>query len=427
MTMKTNTRWIMMGLIIILVLINYIDRSAIAYAVGPISKTFDISPEQWGFISGAFSIGYLVVAFMSGALVDRFGPKKLLTIAVIVWSLASACTVVASTFTALFVVRILLGVGEGPGFPAATRATSRWLPKGERGLVLSLIGGAGVAGSLLIGGPIATQLILAVGWQGMFFILSAAGFVWLVLWLMMFKDDPASHGGTNAGERQFIAAGQTAEERQVLKARPEPAAIFGNVTLWMVALGFFCWGYIFFGLMYWLPGYLAHTYSLNLASVGWFSVIPWACGIVGSLIGGTIMDTISRRTGKMRPTYIVMGIAVFLSGASMIPVFLFHSLGISITFISLGVGFGFVTAGFWWVGSIEACPDQPGFAAGLVDACFGVSGIVAPIIMGFIVQRTGSFQNGFLVMFAVALIGAAGLVLFTRERSSLLSVSKHLT
>jgi MFS family permease len=407
----------MMGLIIGLVLINYIDRSAIAYARGPISKSFGISPAQWGVISGAFSIGYLLVAFLSGALVDRFGPKKLLTTAVVVWSLASACTVVASTFTALFIVRVLLGLGEGPGFPAATRATSRWLPKGERGLVLSLIGGVGVAGSLLVGGPISTQLILAVGWQGMFLILGAAGFVWLVLWLVMFNDDPAAHRGTNEAERQYIAAGQIAQERQILQARPNPAAIFANVTLWMVGLGFFCWGYIFFGLMYWLPGYLAHTYSLNLAAVGWFSVIPWTCGIIGALIGGTVMDTISRRTGKMRPTYIVMGCAVFLAGACMIPVFLVHSLGISITFISLGVGFGFVTAGFWWVGSIEACPDQPGFAAGLVDACFGISGIVAPIIMGFIVQETGSFQNGFLVMFAVAVIGAAGLVLFARERA----------
>jgi MFS family permease len=143
-----------------------------------------------------------------------------------------------------------------------------------------------------------------------------------------------------------------------------------------------------------------------------------AYGIAGSLIGGTIIDTISRRTGRMQPTYIVMGIAVFLSGASMIPVFLFHSPGISITFISLGVGFGCVTAGFWWVGPIEACHDQPCFPAGFVDACFGISGIVAPIIMGFIWQRTRSFENGSLTMFSVALIGAAGLVLFTIERTS---------
>jgi predicted MFS family arabinose efflux permease len=98
----------------------------------------------------------------------------------------------------------------------------------------------------------------------------------------------------------------------------------------------------------------------------------------------------------------------------MIPVFLIHSLTVAVIFISLGVGFGFVTAGFWWVASIETSPDQPGFAAGLVDASFAASGIATPIIMGYTVEYTGSFDGGFLTMMVIAVAGSLAMVIFTR-------------
>ncbi|UNC16533.1 MFS transporter (plasmid) [Acidiphilium multivorum] len=413
--MNKRFRWVIVSLIVALVLINYIDRVAIAFAAGPLMQAIGISKQQFGFISGAFSVGYLLVALLSGPLVDRFGPKKVLATAIIIWSLASALTSMVGTFAMLLIVRILLGVGEGPGFPSASHATSRWLPKHERGLVLSLIGGVGVAGSLLIAGPILSHLIAHVGWRGMFITLGCVGLAWVCVWLIVFKDSPELHFAASAEERQYISAGQVAEEKRLGGAQFDSSKLFSNLTLWMVALGFFSWGYIFWGLMYWFPTYLGETYKLNLEAVGWFSVVPWGCGIVGSLIGGLVMDSVQKRTGKMRLTYVIMGFAVLLSGMCMIPVFLFHSLTIALVFISLGVGFGFVTAGFWWVGAIEAAPDQPGFAAGIVDACFGISGIVAPIIMGTIVQHTHSFQNGFLVMVFAGILGALGLIFFTRE------------
>lgn len=403
------------ALVVLLVVINYVDRSAIAYAIEPISKTFGISTAQWGIIGSAFSIGYLIIAFLSGPLVDRFGPKRVLAVAIVVWSIVSGVTVVAGSFIALFIIRIMLGVGEGPGFPAATRASSRWLPQGERGRALSLIGGAGVAGSLLIGGPVSTQLIAHLGWRGMFIVLAAAGFVWVGLWLILFKDGPAEHPRVNEAERDFIASGQIEEERSERKEHIELGKIFGNLNLWMVALGFFCWGYMFWGFLYWLPGYLGQVYHLNITSVGLFSVLPWAAGVVGALAGGALMDGLYARTGRIRSRFVAMGIALLLAGGSLIPVFVSPSLTTSLIFISAGIGFGFVTGGFWWVASIDAAPDQPAFAAGFADAAFALAGLIAPAAMGFIVQSTGSFSSGFVVMAVLALVGAGGMILFTRE------------
>jgi MFS family permease len=404
-----------MLLVISLVVINYVDRSAIGYAIGPISEALDISPAEWGLISGAFSIGYLLIAFLSGPLVDRFGSKKVLGVAIIVWSLASMLTAAATTFFLLFVARVLLGIGEGPGFPAASRVTSRWMPKSEQGFVLSLIGGVAVAGSILIGGPIVTQLILHLGWRATFVVLGSFGVLWAIAWMVLFDEEPAVRKRLNAAELAYIHDGKSEEEKSPLKTKLEPAKIFANKPLLAVSFGFFAWGYIFWGLLYWLPGYLSATYGLDLRSVGLFSTVPWAAGVLGALAGGVILNRLHAATGALYPRCVVMALCVLLSGLCMIPVFMIHSLPVAITFISLGIGFGFVTGGFWWVASIETSPEQPGFAAGLVDAAFAASGILAPIVMGYIVEYTGGFAGGFLMMLAVAVVGFLVMVVFTRD------------
>lgn len=412
---RTRFRWFIMFLIILLVVINYIDRSAIAYAIGPMSESLNISPSQWGLIGSAFSVGYLLVAFLSGPLVDYFGSKKVLAISIAVWSVASLFTALAVSFAMVFIARVLLGIGEGPGFPAASRAASRWMPKAEQGLVLSLIGGVGVAGSILISGPLVTQLIPFLGWRVTFLVLGATGLVWAVVWVLVFKDEPAVRKGLNATELAYIHEGKSEEEKSALKMKIEPMKIFRNKPLLAIAFGFFAWGYIFWGLLYWLPGYLSKTYHLDIKSVGLFSVIPWAAGVVGALIGGLVLKRLSMVSRRLYPRCAVMAVCVLLAGICMVPVFLIHSLGAALTFISLGVGFGFVTAGFWWVGSIETSPDQPGFAAGLVDASFAASGIAAPIVMGYVVEYTGSFNGGFVTMMIVAVAGFLVMTMFTKD------------
>lgn len=427
-TERTNYRWLLMLLIISLVFINYIDRSAIGYAIGPISKSLNISPGQWGLISGAFSVGYLLVAVLSGPMVDHYGAKKVLGISIIVWSLASMLTAVASTFFIIFVARVILGIGEGPGFPAASRATSRWMPKNEQGFVLSLIGGVAVAGSILISGPIVTQLITHVGWRVTFLILGALGLLWTIVWMISFSDEPALRRRLNPAELAYISDGKSDEERSSLKSQMELGKVLANKPLLAIAFGFFSWGYIFWGLLYWLPGYLSKTYGLDIQSVGLYSTLPWAAGVVGALAGGVILKKLYLITNKLYTRCVVMALFVLLAGMCMIPVFLVHSLTVAVIFISLGVGFGFVTAGFWWVASIETSPDQPGFAAGLVDASFAASGIATPIIMGYTVEYTGSFDGGFLTMMVIAVAGSLAMVVFTRaadaEKGSALEVAR---
>ncbi|MGW2339233.1 MFS transporter [Streptomyces sp. NPDC001661] len=411
---RSNVRWLTLALIVALIVINYIDRAAISYAVAPLTEAFGISKSQYGLISSAFSIGYMVFAFMAGPLVDRYGARRILLVGVAIWSLVTAVTPIAGSFIGLFVTRIILGAGEGPGFPAASRTVSRWLPQKERGFALALVGGVAVSGSLLIGGPLVSQLIAVVTWKGMFWVLAALGVLWFAVAYALLKNTPEEHSKVSEAERAHIAAGQLEEERTSTgKVRWRP--ILTNRNLWIIAVGYFAWGFMFWGFMYWLPDYLSSEFQLSITEVGLFTVAPWAAGIVGALFGGVITDRIFARTGSERSRLTIMGTALLLSGAALIPIFTAPSLTVAITFISIGVGLGFVTGGIWWVAAIDAAPSQPGVAAGFADAAFALSGIVAPSVMGFIVSVTGSFSSGFVVMTTLAVIGAGALLLLPKS------------
>jgi nitrate/nitrite transporter NarK len=173
---------------------------------------------------------------------------------------------------------------------------------------------------------------------------------------------------------------------------------------------------MFWGFLYWLPSYLSKSFGLSLTAVGAFSVAPWAAGVGGAVIGGVLVDRIYKRYQRIRSRFLIIGVALLLSGASMIPVIVAPTLTTALVSISLGVGFGFITGGIWWVVSIDAEPSQPASAAGFADAAFALSGIVAPSVMGWIVSGTGTFTSGFVVMAVLAIV-AAGLMLGgTRER-----------
>lgn len=277
-----------------------------------------------------------------------------------------------------------------------------------------MVGGVAVSGSLLIGGPLVSQLIAVLTWKGMFWVLAGLGALWFAIAYALLKNTPEEHRGVSEAERAHIAAGQLEEER-TSTVRVQWRPILTNRNLWIIAVGYFAWGFMFWGFMYWLPDYLSSEFQLSITEVGLFTVAPWAAGIVGALIGGVITDRVFARTGSERSRLTIMGTALLLSGAALIPIITAPSLTVAVTFISIGVGLGFVTGGIWWVAAIDAAPSQPGVAAGFADAAFALSGIVAPSVMGLIVSVTGSFSSGFVVMTVLAVVGAGAMLVLPKR------------
>jgi MFS family permease len=409
--MPTRFRWVTIALIVALIVINYIDRSAISYAVTPLKAEFGISDTQYGIASSVFAIGYAVFAFLSGPVVDRFGTRKVLIATVTLFSLTTVLVPLAGGFAGLVLIRLVLGAAEAPAFPAATRTAGRWLPSSERGFALALVSGVGVSGSLLIAGPLLTQLIGVAGWRGMFWVIGGLGLLWILAAAGLLRERPEDAPQANDAERALIAAGQDDDpETPAGRSRTDWHSLFRNRNLWMLSIGYFAWGFMFWAFMYWLPQYLSTSFGLSIKSVGAFAIAPWAAGVVGCLLGGVLVDRIYRRTRSVRSRFTIGGLALLFSGASIIPMMLEPTLVVALVSISCGVGFGFVTGGIWWVASIDAEPAQPATAAGFADAAFALSGIVAPVVMGYIVQSTGTFTSGFVVMSVLTILGALAML-----------------
>ena len=274
----TKFRWFIIFLLFAITVVNYIDRAAISYAIPLIERDLRLSPADTGAILGAFGLGYAITTLVGGFAVDRYGARLVLTVAALLWSLSIGATALASGFVILYAERVLLGVSEGPNFPALTGAVSHWLSPQERATALANALLA-VPLALAIGGPIVTQLLAWLDWRLSFGVLFGLSVLWVPLWYVLFRDSPADSRFVNKAELAYIRtrAADSAPAHAVLKSWPGARVLkvlLTNRTLLANTWAFFVFGYFLFFFMTWLPSDLEHAYGLNLKTIGLFTVCP---------------------------------------------------------------------------------------------------------------------------------------------------------
>src|SRR5205807_706442 len=275
----TKFRWFIIFLLFAITVVNYIDRAAISYAIPLIQRDLGLSPADIGTVLGAFGLGYAVTTLIGGFAVDRYGARLVLTVAALLWSLSIGATALASSFVVLYAARVLLGVSEGPNFPALTGAVSHWLSPQERATAL---GNAllAVPLALAIGGPIVTELLAWLGWRASFAVLFAISVLWVPLWYLLFRDSPADSRFVNQAELAHIKTRHdtvSGPPQGMLRSWPQAhvlKALLTNRTLLANTWAFFVFGYFLFFFMTWLPSYLERVYGLSLNTVGLFTVLP---------------------------------------------------------------------------------------------------------------------------------------------------------
>ncbi len=412
----TRFRWVVIFLLFAITVVNYVDRAAISYAIPMMEQTLGLSKSDAGTILGAFGLGYAVTTLIGGFAVDRYGARLVLTIAAVLWSLSIGLTAAANGFFALYAARVLLGVSEGPNFPALTGAVSNWLAPHERATAL---GNALVAVpiALAIGGPVVTQLLAVLDWRGTFTVLFVLSIAWVPLWYFLFRDDPARSRHVNAAELAYIRKDQeTAKTSHALLKLPERAVIrmlLTNRTLVVNYWAFFVFGYFLFFFMSWLPSYLHQVYKLELATVGLFTVAPWLAAAITLWALGRWSDHLLKTTGRLRVarSYLIAG-SQLIAALAVIPVAFSDNLGVAIVGITVAVAASMGSNAAYYAVNVDIVPERAATALGIMDFAFAVAGFLAPVLTGWVLGLRGSFTDCFLLMAALAFSSVILVLLF---------------
>lgn len=419
----SSFRWTIIALAFVITLVNYLDRSAISYAIDPIKREFGLNNADFGYIASAFGIGYMIMTVGGGILVDRWGAHKIWSGAAVLWSTCTAAMGLAAGFWPLFLLRTTLGIAEGPHFPALTRVVADWLPASERARATSY-GLAAVPFASVIGAPLLSNLIVQLGWKMTFIMLGGLGIAWSVAWLYFFRDYPENCARVSDSELMHIREGQIVDRTMSAdRIRTHSHSIGGTTWRFMLLnpsllannLAFFSFGYMLFFAMTWLPGYFEQTYGLHLKEVGYISIAPWLTAALLIPFAGWLSDYLWLKTGSKRIARSHMiWICQLASALCLIPVVFTHDLTVAVVMISLAMGLGLMPNAAFYALNCDLAKDKAATSIGIMDCFFAASGIAAPALTGKLSEMTGGFAAAFGLLIGFTVLSVVAILVLQR-------------
>ena len=379
----------------------YVDRVNLSTAAGPIMKELGLTNTELGIAFSAFAYSYAIFQVIGGWFSDRFGSRLTLLLCGMIWVVTTMATGLVGSFSALLAVRFILGIGEGATLPAAGRALANWSPAGRRGFAQGITHSASRLGNALTP-PIMAFLILTFSWRFSFFALGAVTAIWVVVWWLYFRDEPADHPGVTPEALATLPPYVRDRSSQ------SPKVPWGPLIRRMAptVLVYFCYGWTGWLFFTWLPTFFLHGYNLNIKSTALFTSAVFFSGVVGDTLGGVLSDWILRRTGNVeaaRRNVILLsfgGALVFLLPAVFIHDLTTVTVCLSVAFFMLELTIGPV-----WAVPLDVAPEYAGTASGLVNAGAAVAGIISPVVFGVIIDQTGNWTLPFAGSIALLLVG----------------------
>lgn len=402
----TKVRWKIFLMMLMLIAINYIDRASLSVAMPMIAKEFDLSPAWQGLLLSSFFWTYAFMQIPGGMLADKFGPRKVIAFSAIGWGFFQAIAGVCTGGVSLLLTRLGLGAAEAPIYPAGGKLNALWMTKSERGRGATLLdGGAplGAAfGALLIAG-----LISEMGSWRTSFVIAGVGTVAAGLWAYSYiRNHPHEHPKVNQAEADYIEASHARELAE------EPTTTSGNVlhflryrSVWGMFFGWMCFNALFYGLLTWMPTYLSKQYGFDIKQMGGAVFIMFFAGFVGELVGGWVADKWMEHGGKQSTVLrSIFGFSSIIATIAMYSVTKFTDPTTVVILLSVTLFFLRWCGLFWCIPSILAVRSRIGFLGGFMNLGGNCAGIGVPILVGLIVQATGSYYMA-LMLFAAAGVG----------------------
>ena len=387
-----NFRWWIVGLIALATAINYLDRQNFPVVYSEIIKTIPISDSQFGLLSSLFLLAYGIMYAVGGRIVDKLGTRTGYTIIVIWWSLANISHAFISGIFGLGIARFLLGAGEGGGFPASAKAVSEWFPAKERSFAFGIFNTGSSLGAVLAP-PLIFLIVDGFGsWQWTFVLFGAAGLIWVVIWLIMYRTTSKSKLVTKE-EKEYIEESHRKEREEESKNKTEKIpwlSLFKIRKIWGLLIIKFLSDSAWFFFIFWLPKYLSDVRGLDIKGIGAYAWIPYAFAGVGSFFGGWLSSYLIKKGISLdKSRKISLGIA-----AAMLPASLFITVTPSIMLSLLFFGIAMFGHQFWstivQTLAADLFPSKVvGSVAGLMGS-FGTFGaMLFSLVIGFVIQNIG--------------------------------------
>jgi sugar phosphate permease len=379
--------------------ITYIDRVNMNTAMVVIREELDLTNFQVGLIASAFAYPYLLFQVIGGSVADRFGPHRVLFISGLIWAGATILTGFTWGLVSLFVMRLLLGLGEGATFPAATRAMRNWMEPKRFGFGQGITHSAARFGNFLTP-PLVAALILAATWRGAFIVLGLLSLVWVAVWFWYFRDDPKDHRDITQDELARLPARATG---------PRPRIPWGPLIARIapVTLTYFCYGWCLWTYLNWIPLYFRNNHGLELADAAVFSAGVFFGGVVGDTVGGLLSDGILHRTKNIRFARLSITVIGLLGALlSLIPLLFTRDVVIAALCLSSGFFFAELVIGPMWAIPMDIAPKYAGTASGLMNTGSAFAAIVSPLIVGYLIDVTGDWELPFFVLMGILALGS---------------------
>jgi MFS transporter, ACS family, aldohexuronate transporter len=375
--MPAMLRWRVACLVSAAIAISYLDRQTLPVAIQAIERDIPVSNEQFSFLQSSFLVSYALMYAGGGRLVDVLGTRTGFLIIMVFWSLACASHGLAASVGMLAVSRFLLGLGEGGGFPAATRAVAEWFPVHERSTAMGIIN-AGTAVGGIVSAPLIALVLSTSDWRTAFFLTDAIGFAWTAWWWRDYS----------------VPAAADAFEAP----RPPWSGLLRIQEVWGLVIAKFLSDAAWYFYLFWLPRYLYDARGFDIKAVGAFAWIPYAAAGAGCLAGGWFSSALLNRGAPLNQA---RKIALGASAAMMPVVFFIPSVPVAWALAIFSIAYFGQQS---WSTLVMILPADlfPKSAVGAVAGLVGFGGAMGGVVFGQVVGYLLDHQFGYGVVFALA-------------------------
>lgn len=411
---RGHVRYLMVFMLFAATSVNYADRASLSIVGPAMQSQLHIDPITLGYVFSAFGWAYVIAQLPGGWMLDRFGSRVVYAGSILLWSVFTLLQGAAGLLTgalvvvALFTLRLLVGFAEAPAFPGNSRIVAAWFPGGERATAAAIFNSGQYFATVMFA-PIMGWLTNRFGWQSVFLFLGGAGTLLFLAWLTTVYA-PSRHPRVKRSELDYIAAGGGLIDMDQGRGASQSVrfehlkALLSRRMLIGIYIGQYCVGVLTYFFLTWFPVYLVEQRHMSILRAGFVIVLPAIFGFAGGVLGGVLSDALLRRGVSLSLARKIPIVAGMLLSVSMILCNFAHANWIVVLIMSLAF-FGKGLGSLGWAVVADTAPKEvPGLYGGLFNTFGNVGAITTPIIIGYIVQDTGSFAGALVYVGANALL-----------------------